>query len=43
MVWTGVPILLRADLQNVGRFSDQSDIEEKATVLVNKLGKVREE
>ncbi len=38
-----VTILLRADLRNVDRFSNESDIREKATIVVDKLREVKDE
>jgi hypothetical protein len=38
-----VPILLRADFCNVDRFSGQSDVREKATIIVDELMEVKDE
>jgi hypothetical protein len=39
----GIPILLRPDFFNANRFSSQSDVQEKAAILVDRLGEVRDE
>jgi hypothetical protein len=39
----GILIMLRPDLCNANRFSSQSDIQEKVAVLIDRLGKARDE
>lgn len=39
----GVRIVLRADFCNINRFSSQTDVREKATIIVDELRKVKDE
>jgi hypothetical protein len=39
----GAPKFLRTDFRNVNRFSSQSDVREKATIVVDELMKVKDE